>query len=422
MNNNVNVKKFFLLSEELEALPSFCVSNPIVIKSILRHYRNKSTKVLFEATSNQVNHLGGYTGMTPFDYRNHVEQIALQEGFPIDRLCFGGDHLGPLPFAELPSDEAMNEAKKMVKAYVEAGFLKLHIDTSMRLGGDSPSLEKSCIASRGAELINYAEGCIPLFSKQKPWYVIGSEVPPAGGQKGSGSDTLIISTEEDVEATIDEYKTHISKQVWTRVIALVIQPGVEYGGENVVRFNSEKFTKNFSEKYQSPLVFEAHSTDYQTKESLRSLVKSGFFFLKVGPVLTMTLRETLVKLELIERMQTPNFNRESLSGLNEYLLDLMKNNPRYWENYYLGDSKRISISLQFSLLNRSRYYFSDPQLQIKVEKLLENLKQKIHPGLIRMYFPQLFYKTDWRLLTAEDLIDQSISEELANYDFAVSRK
>lgn len=40
----------------------------------------------------------------------------------------------------------------------------------------------------------------------------------------------------------------------------------------------------------SHLVFEAHSTDYQTKEAYKQLVHDHFAILKVGPALTFAMR------------------------------------------------------------------------------------------------------------------------------------
>ena len=74
---------------------SVCSAHPLVIESALRFDLNTNTKVLIEATSNQVNQFGGYTGMKPADFRDFVYSIAQAVGFPRERLILGGDHLGP---------------------------------------------------------------------------------------------------------------------------------------------------------------------------------------------------------------------------------------------------------------------------------------------------------------------------------------
>ena len=67
---------------------------------------------LIEATSNQVNQDGGYTGMVPAQFRDFVQGIAERVGFPLARLVLGGDHLGPNAWTALPADEAMAKRKR----------------------------------------------------------------------------------------------------------------------------------------------------------------------------------------------------------------------------------------------------------------------------------------------------------------------
>jgi D-tagatose 6-phosphate 4-epimerase len=58
---------------------SVCSAHPLVLKAALRHGRETGTTVLIEATCNQVNHLGGYTGMTPADFAAMVDALAAAE-------------------------------------------------------------------------------------------------------------------------------------------------------------------------------------------------------------------------------------------------------------------------------------------------------------------------------------------------------
>ncbi|STE85214.1 putative tagatose 6-phosphate kinase [Escherichia coli] len=73
---------------------SVCSAHPLVIEAALAFDRNSTRKVLIEATSNQVNQFGGYTGMTPADFREFVFTIADKVGFARERIILGGDHLG----------------------------------------------------------------------------------------------------------------------------------------------------------------------------------------------------------------------------------------------------------------------------------------------------------------------------------------
>jgi D-tagatose 6-phosphate 4-epimerase len=109
-----------------EGITSVCSAHPLVLRAALRHGRENGSRVLIEATCNQVNHLGGYTGMQPADFVALVEKIADEEGFPVDRIILGGDHLGPNPWRNRPAQEAMVEAEEMVAAFIKAGFRKIH--------------------------------------------------------------------------------------------------------------------------------------------------------------------------------------------------------------------------------------------------------------------------------------------------------
>ena len=49
-------------------IPSYCSANELVIEIALRRAKERSIPVLIEATANQVNQFGGYTGMKPADF------------------------------------------------------------------------------------------------------------------------------------------------------------------------------------------------------------------------------------------------------------------------------------------------------------------------------------------------------------------
>ena len=53
-----------------------CSAHPLVLEAAMRHARDAQSILLIEATSNQVDQYGGYTGMTPDDFRGFVEQMA----------------------------------------------------------------------------------------------------------------------------------------------------------------------------------------------------------------------------------------------------------------------------------------------------------------------------------------------------------
>ena len=282
-------------------IPSVCSAHPMVLEASMRATLPTSLPLLIEATCNQVNQDGGYTGMTPKDFRSFVERIAAENGFPTERIILAGDHLGPNPWKSLPAEEAMQKAEVMISAFAAAGFTKLHLDCSMGCQGEPVALKDDETASRAARLAAAAESALPDGDITKPVYVIGTEVPIPGGAMHA-LDELELTTPEDAHRTVQIHETAFAKagesDAFTRVIAAVVQPGVEFGSHNVVDYNSSKARALSSTLKDMPgLVFEAHSTDYQTRANLTDLVQDGFAILNVGPGLTFALREALYGLD-----------------------------------------------------------------------------------------------------------------------------
>ena len=166
-------------------ITSVCSAHPLVVEAALRHTLLHDTPmVLFEATCNQVNQDGGYTGMRPAGFVEFVHAIADQVGLPRSRIVFGGDHLGPNPWTSLAADAAMDKAEAMVDAYVAAGFHKIHLDCSMACAGDPVPLPEAEIVRRAVRLCLAAEAACERTGSIPPVYVIGTEVPTPGGAPG----------------------------------------------------------------------------------------------------------------------------------------------------------------------------------------------------------------------------------------------
>ncbi len=274
-------------------ITSICTAHPMVIEAALLHGKANDKHVLIEATCNQVNQEGGYTGMVPADFRRFVEGIAARVGFNLGRLILGGDHLGPNPWKHLAPDEAMQRAEMMIDAYARAGFMKLHLDTSMGCRGESAVLSDDTTAARAARLARVAEAAVDNTTSL-PVYVIGTEVPVPGGVHEM-LDHVDVTRPEAALRTVEIHRNAFSNArvegAFERAIGLVVQPGVEFGNANVIAYKREKAKDLSAALSQLPqFVFEAHSTDYQPVAALSSLVADGFAILKGGPWLTFALR------------------------------------------------------------------------------------------------------------------------------------
>ena len=61
---------------EICGIPSYCSANELVLEQALRRVKELNAPTLIEATANQVNQFGGYTGMVPQDFYNMVMEMA----------------------------------------------------------------------------------------------------------------------------------------------------------------------------------------------------------------------------------------------------------------------------------------------------------------------------------------------------------
>jgi D-tagatose-1,6-bisphosphate aldolase subunit GatZ/KbaZ len=369
---------------------SVCSAHPLAIEATFLHARQTGAPfALIEATSNQVNQDGGYTGMTPVDFRDSVYRIADRVGLARDRILLGGDHLGPNAWQALPAEQAMARADVMIEDYVRAGFRKIHLDCSMSCADDRAPLSDETIARRAARLCAVAERTHARVGGEPPAYVIGTEVPVPGGA-AEALDTLAITTPAAARATIDTHRATFAAaglaDAWPRVIAAVVQPGVEFDHRKVVGYAPEK-ARALSRMIEGcdGLVFEAHSTDYQTASALKALVRDHFAILKVGPGVTFALREALWALDAIEREW---IEPGSVSGFRNIAIARMKAEPRHWAKYYHARGAALDHDLQYSLSDRIRYYWPDPEIARAQETMFRNLtRNPPPPALISQYLP-----------------------------------
>ena len=397
-------------------ITSICSAHPVVIEAGLRHGLAVGQPVLIEATCNQVNQDGGYTGMTPADFRDFVLSIAGRVGYPTDRIILGGDHLGPNPWKHLAAEDAMAKAEVMIAAFAAAGFTKLHLDTSMGCLGEPIALADAVTAERAARLAAVAE--VHRNGAYNPVYIIGTEVPVPGGAV-HGLDHLQITRPDAVATTYDIHRKAFDaagqSDAFSRVIGLVVQPGVEFGHDDVIHYAPE-MAKDLSATLGgfTSFVFEAHSTDYQTVAGLRQLVSDGFSILKVGPWLTFALREALYGLDAIADVLDGHAPRNQLMLAME---SVMQAAPANWAKYYQGDATNLWVQRHFSYSDRIRYYWPDPAAAVAVADLRDRLAGRSIPApVLRQYLPNLPQSEN---LDFDSILLQSVEAVLAIYHAAI---
>lgn len=383
---------------------SACTASELVIEAVMEKAKEHNEFALIEATANQVNQYGGYTDMRPRDYVEFVFHIAERVGFPKDRIILGGDHLGPLTWMNLTEAEAMEKSKVLIWEYVLAGFTKIHIDTSMKVADDAADspLDTKVIAERGAILCAVAEEAYRELKELRPdavepVYVIGSEVPIPGGAQEE-EEGIAVTQASDFEATVKTFENAYAKykleDAFKRVLAVVVQPGVEFGDESVHEYDRKAAEVLVSSLRNYPgLVFEGHSTDYQTKHALREMVEDGIAILKVGPALTFALREGLFALNYIER-ELFKYNADvEQSNFIDVLEAAMVRNPSNWKKHYHGSPASIKYARKYSYSDRCRYYLPVEEVKEAMDRMIGNLKAvKMPLTLIHQFMPVQYDK------------------------------
>lgn len=402
-------------------IAAVCSAHPWVLRAALGASLQSGGDLLVEATCNQVNQFGGYTGMTPADFVDYVAGLAFACNFPGERLILGGDHLGPNVWQHEPVERAMQKAIEMTAAYARAGFTKLHLDASMPCADDGPGeLPVEQIAHRAACLARAAEDSAPDPGRLR--YIIGSEVPTPGGAHDFET-SVCVTRPEDVAETITATRRAFEQAglsaAWERVIAVVVQPGVEFGDDFILEYQPAPAAPLASFIAAQPgLVYEAHSTDYQTRAALSCLVQDHFAILKVGPALTFAFREAVFALAAIE---AELFSPGECSGLRLALEDAALRNPEHWRKYYQGSSQEMAFKRKYSLSDRIRYYWGDARVQAALARLLANLSQRAIPlSLLSQYLPLQYARVRAGSLSnhPEAIISDRVQQALGDYRLA----
>lgn len=361
-------------SGEVIAIPSVCTAHPDALEASLTLAEAQDQPIVVEATSNQVNQDGGYTGLEPADFIRFVTDIAARAQVSQTRILFGGDHLGPQAWRKLPADNAMDKAHRMVADYAAAGFTKIHLDCSEGCQGEPAQLPDAITATRSAALAATALKHAP--DPDNLLFVIGTEVPPPGGARTDDHGDIPPTTPESVKATLDAHRDafQAANIPLDLIGGLVVQPGVEFSPMEVHHLPLARDPGLLTALADWPNVcLEAHSTDYQHPQAYPRLAQLGFAFQKVGPALTFAWREALYALDTIRGQN----GWSSGPSLPDTMEEVMLANPAYWEAHIHGRDQRLQR--HFGLADRIRYYWPDPKAKKAVQRLMADLADKRLP-------------------------------------------
>lgn len=410
-----------------EAMPSVCSAHPDVIAASVLLAQERGVPLLIEATSNQVNQFGGYTGMRPADFIRFVRAICVRVCAPDQPLLFGGDHLGPQVWRSQPAEVAMGHARDLVEAYVRAGFTKIHLDCSEGCAGEPAQVSDEVSAARAAELAGICEAAAEDPSSLS--YMYGTEVPPPGGARAEeGGQSIEPTTPESALATIDAHRRRFEAlglfDAWQRAVGLVVQPGLEFAPDHLHCFDPATPDRLSPVLQDVPgLSFEAHSTDYQTPAVYPELGRRHFAVLKVGPALTHAYRQAVYALDALSDWVGVAQDRPRLPAVME---GLMLAEPGNWRKHYSGSDAQLRLLRHFSYADRIRYYWTQTAAVEAVQRLMADLGETRPPEMVleQFFAPALLARAE-RLATAvpdwrKALVYAHIQGELAPYYFAAA--
>ena len=212
--------------------------------------------------------------------------------------------------------------------------------------------------------------------------------------------------------------------VWERVLAIVVQPGVEEKDAGCTEYDREKAKELSAAIKEIPdLVFEGHSTDYQTKIKLREMVEDGVAILKVGPGLTFAAREALFALSFIED-EYCTVSGKTPSNFRKVLDDEMLKNDKNWKKHYHGTPEEIALKRKYSFSDRSRYYYATEAVDKAIKTMLENLKDGCPLNLLSQFMPIQYTKVREGNLknNPKELVLDRVGNTIDEYLYATHQK
>lgn len=371
---------------------AICSTHPRVLKAAARQARQDRSLFVVETTARQVNRSGGYSGMTPAGFVAFMTQLTSGLGLDPGQVVLGADHLGPQAWRRLPSQAAMAHAEALAQAVVTAGYHKLHLDTAASCADDRPGgVPLEIAARRAAALCRVAESAVRSSGRTPPLYVIGTDVPAPGGSLADNGSVAVTDPQRlqiELQCYENAFRRAGVASAWQRIIAVVVQPGVDFDDHRVAAYRPEAAAalSAFHDQLPDPMTFEVHAADYQSPTALAQMVRDHFILLKIGPCLTFAWREALMALAHIENALPGLATRSNLTTVME---QLMQKDPQHWSAHYHGDRQELRYLRRYSLRDRIRYYWAHPRARQACRIMLNNLQRPIPRALLRQFLPDL---------------------------------
>ncbi|MDR3473889.1 MAG: class II D-tagatose-bisphosphate aldolase, non-catalytic subunit [Devosia sp.] len=384
-------------------LPAYCTAHPETLRAILRCYADDYEPLLIEVDAAAVNLGGGYAGMTPGGFRNFIEIMAAGEGVDPARLILGAARVGTGLWKTEPVASAMTSAAALIRAYVEAGFVKLHLDASSACADDE-TVSPENVAGRTAALCWAAEAA----AQGRPvLYALGG----ASSARAPGTPATPAEARQLFDLHQQAFGSAGIGTAFERVIALVLESGAGYTNAAVLPFLPGPLA-GLAQMLPSPpsdAVFQAPATDYQDEAALRALVAAHFAILEVGPELANAFGRAVVAMAHLEAHLSVRVS-DVLAVIEKEML----RDPAGWQDQIPDDDRAAAMRL-FGLTGPLRAYWARPPIAAALQRLFANIDAaRPEAGLLAQYAPPASRLPD-RLPLSQRIIAEYVGTVVQRY-------
>ena len=285
----------------------------------------------------------------------------------------------------------MAKAEVMVAALCRARAFARSISTARWLRRRSGAACRSAtIAERAARAVRGRRSRLAERAAEPPVYVIGTEVPVPGGAT-EDLDELAVTTpqaalRDDRHAPRAVRASAGWPSAWPRVIATVVQPGVEFDHHKVIDYAPEKARalSTFIEPVDAVRLRGAFDRLPDAPAACRAGARSlrdpeGRARRYLCAARGACGRSTRSSARCSSADRAPGFARSRSSDARR---------AAHWRKYYHAQPARTRLELQYSLSDRIRYYWPDPQIAAAQRQAVRQPARDPPPlALVSQYLP-----------------------------------
>jgi len=350
-------------------LLAVCPNSESVARAALHAAKEANAPVLFAATLNQVDRDGGYTGWTPKAFVDFVQEYARKIQLDTQVLpCL--DHGGPWlkdkhVQERLSFQESMEEVKKSIKACIDAGYVLLHIDTTVDITlPRGKALPVDTVVERTIELMDFSEAYIAEKGYTPISYEVGTEEVHGG-----------LTTEERFQ----QFLTYLDKRLeevglkhaWPCFV--VGDVGTDL---HTTTFNPEVARRLTAYVRSYGALIKGHYTDYVTNPEDYPL--AGMGGANVGPEFTEEEYKALMDLVKLERKLGKD------SGFVDALQEAVIQSGR-WKKWLRGEEEGKRFNelppdrKEWLVRTGARYVWTIPEVIEARKCLYEHVEEHCDP-------------------------------------------